>query len=281
MSKLIKENVKSILSTLANESPDSVGTIERSGPELQELTELTPTEINDAATILEESGYVELFRYLGTSPFDFGEISLLPRGKYEYERVAEKKAVSQTTEAEIFRPPVPVGSPYGFNDEDWEIVAEAKGRPGQLRVVFGFQFESTHYDTESLKQNVEKMFQNAVEAYNKLPDATTAELIFQPLAAGYGEHLFNEIVRDIISADIAVFDTSDLNPNVMLEMGVALTWGVRVLPIKEENCPEPPSDISGQTWAKYRDSGSEFVDSGHKNKLSRMVERAARKKGRR
>ena len=276
MAKSIQENAASILSTIANESPE----VEISGPKLRELTELTPAEINDAVTILEESGYVELFRYMGTTPFDFGEIVLRPRGRYEYERVTENKAVSQTTEAEIFRPPAPVGSPYGFENADWEIVAEAKGKPGQLRVVFGFQFESTHYDTENLKQNVEEMFQNAVEAYNKLPAATTVELIFQPLAAGYGEHLFNEIVRDIISADIAVFDTSDLNSNVMLEMGVALTWGVRVLPIKEENCPEPPSDISGQTWAKYRDSGSEFVDSGHKNKLFRMVERAARKKGR-
>jgi len=276
MAKSIQENAASILSTLANESPE----VEISGPKLQELTELTPAEINDAVTILEESGYVELFRYMGTAPFDFGEIVLRPRGRYEYERMTEKKAVSQTTKTEIFRPPVPVGSPYNFKDEDWEIVAEVKGRPGQLHVVFGFQFESTHYDTENLKQNAEEMFQNAVEAYNKLPDAITVELIFQPLAAGYGEHLFNEIVRDIISADIAVFDTSDFNPNVMLEMGVALTWGVRVLPIQEENCPEPPSDISGQTWAKYRGSGSEFVDSGHKNKLYRMVERAARKKGR-
>jgi len=281
MAKSIRESAASILSTLVTQTPDSSGRIEIPGPKLKELTELTPAEINDAVTILEESGYVELFTYIGTAPFVFGKVILLPRGKYEYERMTEKKVVSPTTEAEIFRPPVPVGSPYGFNDEDWEIVAEAKGRSGQLRVVFGFQFESTHYVPENLKRNVEEMFQNAVEAYNKLPDAITVELIFQPLEAGYGEHLFNEIVRDIISADIAVFETSDLNPNVMLEMGVALTWGVRVLPIKEENCPEPPSDISGQTWVNYRNSGSEFVDSGHKNKLLRMVERAARKKGRR
>ena len=105
-------------------------------------------------------------------------------------------------------------------------------------------------------------------------------LHFQPLAAGYGEHLFNEIARDIISADIAVFDTSDQNPNVMIEMGVALTWDVRVLPIKAEGCEKPPSDISGQTWADYRDSGREWVDPNHQRKLFRMVERAARKKGR-
>lgn len=104
--------------------------------------------------------------------------------------------------------------------------------------------------------------------------------MFQPLAAGYGEHLFNEIARDIISADIGVFETSDLNPNVMLEMGVALTWGVRVLPIKVQGKDRPPSDISGQTWADYLDSGSTFVDPEHETKLVRMIERAIRKKGR-
>jgi len=42
------------------------------------------------------------------------------------------------------------------------------------------------------------------------------------LSAGYGRHLFNEIASDIISADIAVFEASDLNANVMIEIGVAL-----------------------------------------------------------
>lgn len=281
MAKSIQENAAIILSTLATQTPDSSGRIEIPGPKLQELTELTPAEINDAVTILEESGYVELLRFLGTAPFIFGRVILLPKGRYEYERMKEQKPAQQVAEAKIYHPPVPVGSPYGFEEEDWEeIVAEMKGIPDQLNVVFGFQFKSNHYDTEKLKQNVKGMFQNAVEAYKKLQNAIPVKLNFQPLAAGYGGHLFNEIARNIISADIAVFDTSDLNPNVMLEMGVALTWGVRVLPIKEEKCPKPPSDISGQTWADYRESGGEFVDPDHKNKLHKMVERAARKKGR-
>jgi hypothetical protein len=66
----------------------------------------------------------------------------------------------------------------------------------------------------------------------------------------------------------------------MFEMGVALTWGVRVLPIKERSSPKPPSDISGQTWADYEDSGRSFVDPEHDEKLLRVVERAIRKKGR-
>jgi len=64
----------------------------------------------------------------------------------------------------------------------------------------------------------------------------------------------------------------------MLEMGVALTWGIRILPIKMKDCLKPPSDISGQTWADYEDSAQVFVDPDHSKKMVRMVERAARKK---
>jgi hypothetical protein len=72
-------------------------------------------------------------------------------------------------------------------------------------------------------------------------------LLVQRDAAGrnqvqkYGEYLFNEIARDIISADIAVFDTSGLTPNVMLEMGVALTSGTRVPPILTEPALRRPA----------------------------------------
>jgi hypothetical protein len=128
--------------------------------------------------------------------------------------------------------------------------------------------------------NLKSWFERAVADYRELPGAIQCTLNFRVLAAGYGEHLFNEIARDIIASDIAVFETSNLNPNVMLEMGVALTWGVRVLPIKMKGQPSPPSDISGQTWADYVENGAQFVDPHHLEKLVRMVERAIRKKGR-
>ena len=83
--------------------------------------------------------------------------------------------------------------------------------------------------------------------------------------------------RDIIGADLAVFETSDLNPNVVLEMGVALTWGMRVLLIKRGGCEKPPSDISGQTWADYEESARKFLDRDHGVKLIEMIKRAVRK----
>jgi putative NIF3 family GTP cyclohydrolase 1 type 2 len=42
--------------------------------------------------------------------------------------------------------------------------------------------------------------------------------------------------------------------------------------------PKFPSDISGQTWADYENSGQAFVDPDHSEKMLRMVERSARKK---
>ena len=64
----------------------------------------------------------------------------------------------------------------------------------------------------------------------------------------------------------------------MIELGVALTWGIRVLPIRETGRPTPPSDISGQTWASYEDSGLSFQDDGFQASLVRMIERVMQRK---
>jgi hypothetical protein len=275
----IEENATSILSLLA-ELPRSQGEYAAiTGRELAERTNLSPDEINDAITILVESGLADWLQTLGTGPFDFNEVWITPRGRYEVERIASEPVRSEELSWEITRPPSPVGSPFGFTDIDWEIVAERKFNKNVLYVVLGFQFKSEHYNLQELTTNIERMFEDAVNKYNQMPGSNPVDLDFHPLAAGYGGHLFNEIARDIISSDVSVFETSNLNPNVMIEMGVALTWGVRVLPIKEYGERLPPSDISGQTWAEYTDSGAEFIDPAHARKLVLMVQRAVRKKG--
>lgn len=278
MAATIKESAGIILTALYEESQKPGQPDEVTGQRLQELTTLEPDQVNDAVAILRDNGYVDWQQFLGTHPFDFGYVEITPRGKAEYERAVEQSKNTHTVPA-ISPAPSPVGSPYGFHDSDWELVAERKAERSKLIVVVGYQFKSTHYASEYLIVNLRNHFDKAVKAYNVLPTSFPVELDFSPLAAGYGEHLFNEICRDIICADIAVFETSDLNPNVMLEMGVALTWGIRVLPIKASNRPKPPSDISGQTWADYEDNASHFVDQEHERKMLRMVERAARKKG--
>jgi hypothetical protein len=286
MATQIDEDATALLEVLAKAPRDTYV----DGSQLQQSTGLDPSRINDAMAILVDSGLAEWLQVMGTAPFDFGDATITPRGRYEYQRAAQAangtaKTPSATRESPAtavvtsVRPPSPVGSPYGFTDEDWEIVAERKARQGQLRVVLGYQFASEYYDTEQLKQNIKSTFESAVSEYNHRKLGPTVSLHFKPLAAGYGEHLFNDIARDIIGADIAVFEASDLNPNVMIEMGVALTWGVRVLPIKAAGRPKPPSDVSGHTWADYRDSALTFEDQDHQSRLVRMIQRAVRKKG--
>lgn len=292
MTQSLQEIATNVLLLLAKMRSTADGRGEVDGPTLADITRLSPGDLNDAVSLLQRAGFVEWRKYLGTGPYEFGHVWITPVGRYEAERVSsilaeplDLKSGAQPTHLDsrpaITLPPTPIGSPYGFNDEDWEFIAKQKDRPNQLTVVMGYQFESTHYDAALLRENVHGMFGSAVEHYNTLAGSLGAVLEFRPLAARYGEHLFNEIARDIIASDIAVFDTSDLNPNVMVELGVALTWGIRILPIKLVSRPRPPSDISGQTWADYKDSAREFVDPEHSEKLIRMVERAIRKKGRR
>lgn len=275
----IEENAFRILRFLAERPRNDTTPYEVDGTILAEATGLTADEINDAVAFLVDSGLAEWVRVMGTAPYDFGGVRITPRGRYESQRSLQPVPLAVPQVAATVRPPTPVGSPYGFTDQDWEVVAERHAATDVLHVVFGYKFESEHYDPGRLKTNVEQMFRVAVHDYNREPGHVSVTLKFRSLGAGYGEHLFNGIARDIIASDIAVFETSDLAPNVMLEMGVALTWGVRVLPIKKEGCPRPPSDVSGQTWADYGDSASAFVDPAHRRKLLRMVEHALRKRG--
>ena len=254
---------------------------EFAGGDIQEATGLPPERINDAVALLRQNGFLDGFDYMGTAPFDFGTLHATPFGRYEVQRLRSGAAEEGQRDRapSIDRLPVPVGSPFGFTDVDWEHVSSERAKSGQLRVVLGYQFDSDHYDAAALVDNLRAQFEAALTAYNDHSRVDPPiSLVFEPLSAGLGEHLFNEIVRAIISSDVAVFETSDLNPNVMIEMGVALTWGTRVLPVKEHGRPRPPSDISGQTWADYRDSAADFVDAEFRPKLVALIERAHRKK---
>ena len=192
----------------SRESSDTRGL---DGATLTEITSLSVNDINDAVALLERSGYVEWRRYIGTAPYTFGHVWITPVGRYEAEQLesvisnplvlTDKPASANVPpKSTLVLPPTPLGSPYGFTDEDWEVIAARKGDPERLVAVFGYQFTSNHYDSAELRKNVCFMFERAVTKYNSQPGALSAILDFRALGAGYGEHLFNEIARDIISS---------------------------------------------------------------------------------
>jgi hypothetical protein len=294
MATKTEQNALKLLKLLAGlqkfEGDPERGHYELDGHELSRMTGLPPNDLNDAVEYLDERGALERLDTLGTDPYSFRQVGLTSRGRFLDEQLQAQNTApkSQTTKAQTDQPTAtiplprnPVGSPFRFEDKDWELVSLRRDDRNKIFVTMGHQFDSTHYNTAKLIGNIQNQFQEAVSKYNETAVAGPRALEFIALSAGYGEHLFNRIARDIISSDIAVFDTSDRNPNVMIEMGVALTWGVRVLPIHAKgSAGVPPSDISGQTWAQYEDSAVKFVNpphDEHKRRLVAMVERAAKK----
>lgn len=273
---LVEENAVKILTTLIEKNVKQA-----QGKQIEQIIGLSPEDINDAVDYLVVLGSVEVIRGLGTEPYTFGAIMVNSRGKFLYHEMKKRTdEVEKEKEKKLLpeRPVNPVGSPYGFTDDDWEYVSLRREDRSTLNVVFGLQYESEYYNTDQLINNIKNYFQKAVEMYNKKRSKEKITLQFEKLTAGYGEHLFNTIARSIIGSDIAVFEVSDQNPNVMIELGVALTWGVRVLPLREKKSPNPPTDISGQTWIEYEESGGKIIDEEFHKKLEKMIERAISKK---
>jgi hypothetical protein len=281
MSNPIENNATRILVSLFENNPGQ--NLRFDGVEINKWTGLSPLEINNAIDFLDDRDLINRQNYLGTVPYNFGHVYLNSRGNYLYHELQEdhKDDEEESDSNIVAQQPLAAGSPYGFTDIDWKYVQTELSKNSILKIVFGHQFKSEHYNSANLKLNLHKQFQKAIDILNSNKTLTKVTLNFKSLAAGYGEHLFNQIARDIISADIAVFETSDMNSNVMIEMGVALTWGKRVLPIKKQGRPTPPSDISGQTYADYIGDAEQFVSQDHDDQILAMIERAIMKKRKR
>lgn len=284
----IEQNATTILAAIIENDKQSGKEKHYEGNIINEMTGIEPPDINDAVEFLDDRTLIETLKALGTAPYKFALINANSRGRYVYyetikqieesDRSHERSVSKKMSENVSATSPLPAGSPFGFTNHDWEHVQINRREKNILHVIMGMQFESENYDTEELKNNIRLQFENALENYNEKSSMEQIVLNFKPLSAGYGGHLFNQIARDIISSDIAVFETSDSNPNVMIELGVALTWGITVLPLLKDGCSTPPSDLSGLTWVKYRNDGSEFVSDSHDDEMVSMVERAIQKK---
>ena len=51
------------------------GHYEFDGKELADALAMTPPQLNDSVEILEDNGYVEAVRWMGTAPLRFGQVS--------------------------------------------------------------------------------------------------------------------------------------------------------------------------------------------------------------
>ena len=82
----IEETISKVFKALAEAPRDTSGAAWMTGNQLQEVTNLSPMEINDAASILGQQGYVEVGETYGVAPFDFNVLTLNAEGRLEFER---------------------------------------------------------------------------------------------------------------------------------------------------------------------------------------------------
>jgi predicted transcriptional regulator len=114
LNRTIDSNISLVLQSLAIRRKKEIFV---SGQKLQELTDLTPAEINDAIATLEEVGLVKTQEGSDTNPFTFHRVEITPRGLHEYQRqIIEQSPRAEGGAKKLSLPPTPVGSPYGLGD---------------------------------------------------------------------------------------------------------------------------------------------------------------------
>jgi len=87
-----------------------------------------PARINDAVALLENDGFVEVERYLGTSPYAFSSVELTAIGRLEYENSSGQIATSSTPANGTRRPIAISGKNRVFvghgRSEAWRVLKD-------------------------------------------------------------------------------------------------------------------------------------------------------------
>jgi len=92
----LAEIISKVLITLAEAPREPTGEAWMRGKQLQEATNLSPIEINDAVKALEEQGYVDSLETYGTAPFEFNRVSINATGRLEFEQRTSQKTPKST-----------------------------------------------------------------------------------------------------------------------------------------------------------------------------------------
>ncbi len=122
----------------------------------------------------------------------------------------------------------------------------------QIKIFYGYQFVS-----ENIKGNIleELIFSSCSEAEEKISQINGNDYV--KLCPNKYElentyTIYDSLFKKIENSDICIFEISDKNPNVFLEMGYAKGMNKYVIPlINQELLKEVPSNISGLVTVAY------------------------------
>jgi len=130
------------------------------------------------------------------------------------------------------------------------------GQSLSIIITLCHQFESEFYSSKLLKNTIISATQVAEDM---LMDVNMA---FEDIEeAIHSSEVRQNVTTSIRKADIVIFEISDLNHNVMYELGIANTLGKPIILLREESSKkELPSDVNQFIYLKY-----------NKNKMDTLI----------
>lgn len=150
----------------------------------------------------------------------------------------------------------------------------------RVYVRLGFQWKdkkgnSRREFTRSLRTSLEALF---AQVASRIPNCQY-KLDFAALRGEAGTYLLRNIMLDVISADILLFDITYQNPNVFFELGIAYATDRRVFVlVKEAKRQYVPSDLNGLTISTYREEAAFSLDPSTRSDFKKLVREIIRKK---
>lgn len=114
-------------------------------------------------------------------------------------------------------------------------------------VFLAYQFSSDYYRGFDLLSSVRL----GVESANQEAKKSGLSVSFKQVSRNEGFHIWCEICEGIINSSVCIFEISDNNPNVYLELGLAIAHGKEIVLVRNRTSGDVPSDLAGIKYVSY------------------------------
>lgn len=126
----------------------------------------------------------------------------------------------------------------------------------KVKIFVGYQIESGYHEVDKIKEAI-----NKVKGKVEIEENVDIGIQYGEFPAG--RFLFSEVFNAIRNCEIAIFDISENNANVLIEVGIAYGNNRYVILLKNELSKEGhkvPSDIGAFIYVPYEDNDAISID---------------------
>ena len=126
----------------------------------------------------------------------------------------------------------------------------------KVKIFVGYQIESRYHEVDKIKEAI-----NKVKGKVEMEENVDIGIQYGEFPAG--RFLFSEVFNAIRNCEIAIFDISENNANVLIEVGIAYGNNRYVILLKNELSKEEhkvPSDVGAFIYVPYENNDAISID---------------------